>query len=129
MCVPHAFRRLSWDTLYLPNPKNIFAMIHMLTPKIPKDIQVFNGMAQYYQCFIKDFTFIMAPITKLLQKTKAFKWTTQCQHAWEKIKECYMDAPILISPHWESSVMFTQMLLIWQSRLCWYKTLPKNTTN
>jgi hypothetical protein len=34
-----------------------------------ENIQVFNGMAQYYQGFIKDFTFIMAPITKLLQNT------------------------------------------------------------
>jgi hypothetical protein len=41
----------------------------MPTPKTPKDIQVFNGMAQYYRGFIKDFIFIMAPITKLLQKT------------------------------------------------------------
>jgi hypothetical protein len=38
------------------------------TPKTPKKIQVFNGMAQYYKSFIKDFAFIMAPITKLLQK-------------------------------------------------------------
>jgi hypothetical protein len=58
-------------------------------------------MAQYYQCFIKDFAFIMAPITKLLQKTKAFKSTIECQQAWEKIKQRYMDALILISPHWD----------------------------
>jgi hypothetical protein len=28
----------------LPNPKKIAAFVHMLTPKTPKDIQVFNGM-------------------------------------------------------------------------------------
>jgi hypothetical protein len=33
--------------------------------KKPKDIHVFNGMAQYYKCFIKNFAFIMVPITKL----------------------------------------------------------------
>jgi hypothetical protein len=26
---------------------------------------------------------------------------TKCQHAWEEIKQCYMDAPILISLHWD----------------------------
>jgi hypothetical protein len=36
--------------------------------KMPTDIQVFNGMAQFYQCFIKNFAFIMAPITKFLHK-------------------------------------------------------------
>ncbi len=29
----------------LPNLKKILAIVHMLTPKTPKDIQVFNGMA------------------------------------------------------------------------------------
>ncbi len=69
----------------LLNLKKILAIIHMPTPKTPKDIQVFNGMTQYYQCFIKDFAFIMAPTTKLLWKIKAFKWTPKCQHAWEEI--------------------------------------------
>jgi hypothetical protein len=32
---------------------------------------------------------------------QAFKWTTQCQKASKKIKQCYMDAPILISLHWD----------------------------
>jgi hypothetical protein len=43
----------------------------------------------------------MAPITKLLWKTKAFEWTVECQQAWEEIKHRYMDALILISPHWD----------------------------
>jgi hypothetical protein len=53
----------------LPNLDKNSNVVHMLTLKTPKDILVFNGMAQYYQCFIKDFVFIMTPITKLLQKT------------------------------------------------------------
>jgi hypothetical protein len=28
----------------------------------------------------------MAPITKLLKKTKVFKWIVECQTAWEDIK-------------------------------------------
>jgi hypothetical protein len=64
---------LSWDVVSnkgkLPNPRKISAIIQVPTPKTPKDIQVFNGMAQYYQCFIKDFVTIMAFITKLLSKT------------------------------------------------------------
>jgi hypothetical protein len=34
--------------------------------------QVFNGMVQFYKCFIKNFTFIMAPITKFMKKMKQF---------------------------------------------------------
>jgi len=43
----------------------------------------------------------MAPITKLLKKTKVFKWTTKCQTAWEDIKNWYIQVPIFISPNWE----------------------------
>jgi hypothetical protein len=50
----------------------------MPTPKMPKDIQAFNGMAQFYWCFIKNFAFIMAPIMKLLGKTKVFEGTIKC---------------------------------------------------
>jgi len=43
----------------------------------------------------------MVPIIKLLWKTKAFEWIAKCQEAWEVIKQSYMDALILISPHWD----------------------------
>jgi hypothetical protein len=46
--------------------KKFLVVVHMPTLKTPKDIQVFNGMAQHCRCFIKDFVLIMAPITKLL---------------------------------------------------------------
>ncbi len=74
----------------LPNLKKNLVIVHMPTLKTPKDIQVFNGMAQYYKCFIKDFDFIMAPITKLLWKTKAFKWMATCQQGRNQavIHEC-----------------------------------------
>jgi hypothetical protein len=53
----------------LPNPKKIQAIINMPPPKNPQHIQVFNGMAQFYRCFIKTFVAIMAPIIKLTRKT------------------------------------------------------------
>jgi len=85
----------------LPNPKKNLAIAHMPTPKTFKDIQVFNGMAQYYKGFIKEFAFIIASITKLLQKIEVLEWMAEYQQAWEEIKQRYMDAPILISLHWD----------------------------
>jgi hypothetical protein len=35
------------------DPKKIEALINMLVPKTPQEIQVVNGMAQFYKCFIK----------------------------------------------------------------------------
>jgi len=47
-------------------------------PINPQQIHVFNGMAQFYKCVIKNFAFIMALITKLMKKTKPFIWTIEC---------------------------------------------------
>jgi hypothetical protein len=68
-----------------PNPKKIEALVKMLVPKTPQKIQVFNGMAQLYICFIRNFSYVMAPITRLLRKIEVFKLTTECQIAWENI--------------------------------------------
>ncbi len=57
---------------------------------------MFNGMAQFYKCFIKNFATIMA-----LRKKKNFLWTEECQKAWELIKYKYIDALILIPPKWD----------------------------
>ncbi len=97
---------LSWDTWYPRKAsywirKKQSAIVHMPTSKTPKDVKVFNGMAQYYRCFIKDFALIIVSITKLLRKIEAFEWIVECQQTWERIKQCYMDAPILISLHWD----------------------------
>ncbi len=58
----------------------------MLAPKNPQQIQVFNGMAQLYICFIKKFVAIMAPITKLTKKTQIFLKIKECHKSWELIK-------------------------------------------
>jgi hypothetical protein len=42
--------------------------MNMPIPTNPHHIHVFNGMAQFYKCFIKNFAFIMTPITKLMRK-------------------------------------------------------------
>jgi hypothetical protein len=70
-------------TLY---PKKIEALIKMLVPKTPQEIQIFNGMANFYRCFIGNFAFVMAPITKLLKKVEVFELTFECQTAWDDIK-------------------------------------------
>jgi 23S rRNA A2030 N6-methylase RlmJ len=56
----------------LPDPKKIQAIVNMPPFENPQQIQVFNGMAQFYKCFIKNFVVIMAPITNLTRKGRDF---------------------------------------------------------
>ncbi len=69
----------------LLDPKKIQTIVNMPPPKNPQQIQVFNGMAQFYICFIKNFIALMAPITKLTKKIKTFLWTKECQNAWVQL--------------------------------------------
>ncbi len=83
------------------DPKNVEALVNMLVPTTPQDIQVFNEMAQFYWYFIKNFALIMSPIIEMFKKYKGFEWIEKCQNAWEEIKNQYVQAPILINPNWE----------------------------
>jgi hypothetical protein len=75
---------------------------------------MFNGMAQFYKCFIRNFASIMAPIIKLLKKTKVCEWTTKCQTIWEDIKNWYIQVPILINPNWELENVFLNLLTYYE---------------
>jgi len=61
----------------LPYLKKIQAIVDMPPPKNPQQIQIFNGMAQFYTCFIKNFV-VMVPITKLTRNTQTIIWTKEC---------------------------------------------------
>ena len=65
-----------------PDPKKIEALVQMPPPKNVKAIQTFNGLAQFNQCFIKDYAGIMEPITRLTRKGVVFDWTTECENAY-----------------------------------------------
>jgi hypothetical protein len=45
----------------LLDPKKIQTIANMPPLKNPQEIQVLNGMAQFYKCFIKNFVATMAP--------------------------------------------------------------------
>jgi hypothetical protein len=62
------------------------------------EIQSFLGLAGYYRRFIKDFSKIAKPMTRLLEKNKDFDWTKECQVSFEELKKRLTLAPVLILP-------------------------------
>nr|GEV60515.1 retrovirus-related Pol polyprotein from transposon 17.6 [Tanacetum cinerariifolium] len=72
----------------LPPPTNI------------KGIRSFLGHAGFYRRFIKDFSKIARPLTKLLEKDTPFKFDDECQKAFELLKEKLTCAPVIVSPNW-----------------------------
>ncbi|GJX38610.1 reverse transcriptase domain-containing protein [Tanacetum coccineum] len=72
----------------LPPPTNI------------KGVRSFLGHAGFYRRFIKDFSKIARPITKLLEKDTPFEFDDECQKAFESLKEKLTCAPVIVSPNW-----------------------------
>jgi len=69
-------------------------------PKCVKDIQSFLGHAGFYRRFIKDFSKIARPLTKLLTKDVPFNFDDKCFCSWERLKEELISAPIISDPDW-----------------------------
>ena len=55
----------------------------------------FLGLAGYYRKFIKDFTKISAPLTRLKKKNLAFSWNVDCDDASWRLKRALTTAPAL----------------------------------
>ena len=65
-------------------------------PKSVKDVQVFMGFANFYRCFIYDFSGICKPITDTLQgDPRKFVWSKAAQYAFEELKRWFTKLPIL----------------------------------
>jgi hypothetical protein len=44
----------------------------------------------------KGFFYDSKPMTKLLEKNKAFQWTIECQASFVELKKCLTSAPVLV---------------------------------
>ncbi len=53
------------------------------------------GLASYYRRFVKGFSLIAAPLTKLLHKNVKFNWNDKCQASFEKLRAMLIEALVL----------------------------------
>nr|GFC44618.1 putative reverse transcriptase domain-containing protein [Tanacetum cinerariifolium] len=64
----------------------------------PTEVRQFLGLAGYYRWFIKEFSLIAKPLTKLTQKNKPFIWGNDEEKAFQTLKRKLCSAPILSLP-------------------------------
>ena len=64
-------------------------------PTCVKDLRAFLGLASYYRKFIQSFSSIAAPLKKLTEKGVNFRWSGDCQKAFDTLKSALVSAPIL----------------------------------
>ncbi|KAL5769927.1 hypothetical protein ACOSP7_014081 [Xanthoceras sorbifolium] len=80
------------------DPKKIEAIVEWKPPRNVTEVRSFLGLAGYYRRFVKGFSSIASPLTKLLHKNVRFEWTDRCQAAFDRLKAMLVEAPILTQP-------------------------------
>ena len=80
------------------DPQKVQAVVDWPPLRNTKDIQCFLGLANYYHRFIKNYSSIVHPLTRLLRKDTVWRWSSQEQQAFETLKQKLVSAPVLALP-------------------------------
>ena len=76
----------------------IDSIVNWPTPKTLKNVQAFLGFCNFYRRFIKDFSAIMHPLSKLTCKDTPFFWGDAQERAFRTLITAFTTAPILAHP-------------------------------
>lgn len=78
-----------------PNQKKVEAIVNLSPPKNKKELRQFCGLANYFRRFVKNYAFLLQPITKLLKKNVMWSWSSEQQEAFDLVKQSLSHGPIL----------------------------------
>ncbi|XP_057733959.1 uncharacterized mitochondrial protein AtMg00860-like [Arachis stenosperma] len=80
------------------DPAKVEAVINWERPTSVTEIRSFLGLAGYYRRFIKRFSQLTLPLTKLTRKDTPFIWTPECEESFQALKHRLTTAPVLVLP-------------------------------
>nr|GEX33530.1 DNA-directed DNA polymerase [Tanacetum cinerariifolium] len=83
------------------NKSKVDVITKLPHPTTIKGIRSFLGHASFYHRFIKDFSKIARPMTRLLEKDNPFLFSKECVEAFQTFKRKLTEDPILIAPDWD----------------------------
>jgi len=78
------------------DPAKITTIIEWPIPKKLRDVRSFLGFGNFYRHFIQDYSHLARPLTQVTKNGTPFVWSDLCQAAFERLKEAFTTAPILI---------------------------------
>ena len=68
------------------------------TPKNQKDIQKFNGFCNFYHRYVRGYSKVTRPITRLMGNVP-FKWGPNKQAAFDELKRLIASEEVTAQPH------------------------------
>ena len=81
-----------------PNADKVQVIRGLKTPSTVREVRSFLGMASYYRKFIHHFSEIAGPLIHLTRKHARFKWSEECEKAFQELKARLCKAPVLAHP-------------------------------
>ena len=89
------------------DPDKIKIVQEFPVPRTQKHVRSFLGLCGYYRRFVKDFAAITHPLRELLKNDVPFKWTSDSQIAFERLKTALTTAPVLALPRFDRPFILT----------------------
>lgn len=80
------------------DPEKVRAVAEWPRPENLKQLQRFLGFANFYRRFIRNYSQVAAPLTRLTSTKVSFKWNVEAEEAFQELKGRFISAPILVHP-------------------------------
>ena len=90
-----------------PNQDKVSALHKLPRPKCARDISVFMGMLQFYREYIPGFSILACPLTELLKKDVTFTWDARHESAFNTLRNCLTNPPVLVFPDFNEPFIVT----------------------
>ena len=89
------------------SPGKVRAIIDWPRPKGVHDVRSFLGLASYYRRFVRGFSEIARPLTKLTRAGVEWEWSTSQHQAFNRLKLALTTAPVLKLPDFDRQFVVT----------------------
>lgn len=69
------------------DPQKVQKFVEWPTPQSISEVRQFIGLLSYYRGFVENFATLAKSLHKLMKKYARFRWTAQCQEAFDTLKD------------------------------------------
>ncbi|XP_057733997.1 uncharacterized protein LOC130949239 [Arachis stenosperma] len=94
----HFLGHIIKDGTFCMDQEKVKAIKKWEPPNKVFELRSFLGLANYYRRFIKGYSAKAAPLTDLLKKNHSWKWSKECQKAFDELKAAITEGQVLALP-------------------------------
>ena len=89
-----------------PNPAKLKAISQYPTPKTVKNVRAFVALCSYFRKHVPKFASLATLLNALTRKGVHFKWTSECEEAFNAMKSALENSNLLAYPQFQNGKSF-----------------------